>query len=240
MTVHPEDERCFENGTKPPSKASAQNLDADVAIIGAGPAGLAAAVVAAEAGADVLVVDERGQPGGQYYKPRSDGHRCKTPLDRQHRKGNALRAKVEASGARLLPGQSVWFARKTGAEFEIRTLGGDGAYRIRSRAVIVATGAYERPAMVPGWTLPGVMTIGSAQTLARRYGVAPGKRILIAGHGPLGMQLASELFGLDADIVALADRGRPRPGRALFAAALADPRLIVDGASYRLALMRAR
>ncbi|MEM6381929.1 MAG: FAD-dependent oxidoreductase [Pseudomonadota bacterium] len=240
MTVQREDERSFADGTKAPRPATSEAINADLAIIGAGPAGLSAALGAADAGADVVVLDERGEAGGQYYKPRSEGHRGSTLLDRQHLRGKALRAKVSASGARFIAGQSVWFARRNEAGFEIRTLGQERAYRVQSRAVIIATGAYERPAMVPGWTLPGVMTIGSAQTLVRRYGVVPGKRILIAGHGPLGMQLASELADLNADMVALADRGRPAPGLALLSAALADPRLVADGAAYRLALMRAR
>lgn len=238
MWVQREDERCFAPGTIIPGPADAGRLTADIAIIGAGPAGLSAADVAAGGGADVVVLDERGEPGGQYFKPRSRGHRGRSVVDRQHRNGDALRAKVGASGARVIAGQSVWLARKNEAGFEIRTLERDGAYHIQSRAVIIATGAYEQPAIVPGWTLPGVMTIGAAQTLARRYGVSPGKRILIAGHGPLGMQLANELAGLDAEIVALAERGQPGPSPALFSATLSDPRLVADGASYRLALIR--
>ena len=73
--------------------------------------------------------------------------------------------------------------------------------------------------MMPGWTRPGVMTIGAAQTLVRRYGVAPGGRVLVAGHGPLGLQLAVEMRRLGVDVVALAERGRPRPALALARAA---------------------
>ena len=64
---------------------------------------------------------------------------------------------------------------------------------IRAKRVILATGAYERAVPVPGWTTPGVMTTGAAQTLLRAYQVAPGRRILIAGNGPLNLQVAHEL-----------------------------------------------
>lgn len=93
--------------------------------------------------------------------------------------------------------------------------------------------------MVPGWTLPGVMTIGAAQTFVRRYGVAPGRRVLIASHGPLGLQLAAELSALDADVIALAERGQPHFGPQGLKAAMAAPRLVAEGLGYRVAALRA-
>jgi NADPH-dependent 2,4-dienoyl-CoA reductase/sulfur reductase-like enzyme len=84
------------------------------------------------------------------------------------------------------------------------------------------------------------MTIGGAQTLARRYGVVPGHKVLIASHGPLGLQLASELVTLGANVVALAERGRPQFSRAFLQAMIAAPRLVIDGATYRLAALRAK
>ncbi|MEM1428397.1 MAG: FAD-dependent oxidoreductase [Pseudomonadota bacterium] len=240
LDVRREDETRLAEGTIPPQAADPQEAEAEIAIVGAGPAGLSAACVAAEAGASVAVLDERSDPGGQYFKPRSAGNRSARPPDRQHRRGDALRARAVASGARLLTGHAVWSARaRAGGGFELRSLGPDGSLRLHTGAVILASGAYERPAMVRGWTLPGVMTIGAAQTLIRRYGVPPGQRILIAGHGPLGLQLAAELAALGADVVALAERGRPAPGRSLLRALLAAPRLVLDGAGYRLAVARA-
>ena len=69
------------------------------------------------------------------------------------------------------------------------------------RTAIVATGAYERPALIPGWTLPGVMTTGAAQTLLRAYQTAPGTRVLVAGNGPLNLQVAGELVAVYVDDV---------------------------------------
>ncbi|MEM1266946.1 MAG: FAD-dependent oxidoreductase, partial [Pseudomonadota bacterium] len=239
MEVRREEEGRLAEGTQPPGPSPVEVLTADLVIVGVGPAGLAAAERAATAGASVVVLDERDEPGGQYFKPRADGYRGRGSTDRQHRRGDGLRARVAASGARILTGQSVWYARATEAGFELRSLGAARAHTIEARAVILAPGAYERPALVPGWTLPGSMTIGAAQTLARRYGVAPGTRVLVAGHGPLGLQLAAELAGLGARVVALAERGRPRPGPALLSALRTAPRLVLDGARFRLAVGRA-
>ncbi len=240
MMVEREDEIQLSTTTAPPSAVLPEAAEAEIVIIGSGPAGLSAALHAATAGASVLVVDEREAPGGQYFKPRSQGYRGAHPPDRQHRRGDALRARAMAAGARFVFGQTLWFARRAGDGFELRSLGASSGLTLRARAVILAAGAYERPAMVPGWTLPGVMTIGAAQTFARRYGVAPGTRVLIAGHGPLGLQLAGELAALGGDVVSLAERARPRPGLAMLSALATAPRTVAEGAAYRVAALRAK
>lgn len=239
MQVLPEAELRLAGGTEPEQAAPVEAIEAEIAIIGAGPAGLTAAIRAARAGAGVLVLDEREETGGQYFKPRSDGYRGAHGTDRQHRRGMELRQRAEASGARIFTGHSVWFARRRGDGFDLRSLGRGQSLRIAARAVILASGAAEIPAIVPGWTLPGVLTIGAAQTHARRYGVAPQGRILVAGNGPLGLQLAAELTALGGNVVALAERGTPGPGAALLSALAASPQLVADGAGYRLAAARA-
>jgi len=110
---------------------------------------------------------------------------------------------------------------------------------VTARAVILATGAAERPAIVPGWTLPGVLTIGAGQTLVRRYGAVPPGPVLIAGNGPLGLQLAVELIRAGGEVVAVAERGRMRAPGALARMLASDPGLVRDGLGYRAALLRA-
>jgi len=212
---------CAISALPPPSETT--DITVDLAIVGAGPAGLNAALVAMAAGATVCVIDERSEIGGQYYKPRSDGYRGSTAVDFQHRKGSVLRQSALKSGVTIRSGETVWFARaaEDRSVFTLRTDGPGGKAHISARAVVLATGALERPAMIPGWTRPGVMTIGAAQTLVRRYGVAPGSKVLVAGHGPLGLQLAVEMRKLGADVVAVAERGQPRQGIALMRAAWA-------------------
>jgi len=210
-----------------------------VLVIGAGPAGLAAAISCRDLGVDVLVLDERDALGGQYFKPRTATSRHADRADAQHRAGDALRAR--AAGVDVRSGHTVWFARRAqDGQFQVRALGPSGRLHVTARAVILATGAYELPALVPGWNLPGVMTIGAGQTLVRRYGVAPGRRTLIAGNGPLGLQLAAELLARGGTLWGVADRARPQGGAGRGAAALADPALVARGLAYRARLALAR
>ncbi|MEL7045034.1 MAG: 2Fe-2S iron-sulfur cluster-binding protein, partial [Pseudomonadota bacterium] len=163
-------------------------LEPDVLVLGAGAGGLRAAIAAARAGAEVLVLDERKVEGGQYFKqPSAD-----LPLlDRQQRSGAELLQEARASGARLRSGIELWGAFE-GPELFASSAEGE-AFLVRPRQLIVATGAYERPRMVPGWTLPGVMTTGAAQTLWRSYRSLPGRRVAVCGSGPLNLQVALEL-----------------------------------------------
>jgi len=218
------------------------SFDIDLAIIGAGPAGLSAAIEASACGLSVCLIDERADTGGQYFKPRSEGFRGSALPDNQHRMGIKLRQQAVLSGASLLLEHTVWFARtrEDGSGFDLRTQATARRAHVSARTVILATGAMERPMFVPGWTLPGVMSVGAGQTLARRYGVSAGSQVLVAGHGPLGLQLAAELQQLGVTVAAVVERARPGPGHALFRAAIAAPSLVRDGLTYRLRLLCAR
>jgi glycine/D-amino acid oxidase-like deaminating enzyme/bacterioferritin-associated ferredoxin len=186
----------------------------DVAVVGAGPGGLAAAVAAAEAGTAVLVVDEQWESGGQYFKPLAPSHRFAdtTGMDDQFSGGRALTERVRALGIEVLQQAAVWGAfRDDAGAIELGVLAADGAFHLRPEQLIVATGAYERAFPRPGWTLPGVMTTGAAQILARAYRSAPGSRMLIAGNGPLNFQVACELLRGGVEVVSLVEAA-PRPG----------------------------
>lgn len=240
MRVVSEHDLKLARDTVPPTTPADKTVDTEILIVGAGPAGLSAAITAVAAGAQVVVLDEREDTGGQYFKPRSAGYRGHGHADRQHRNGTDLRAAVRDSGAKIFTDQSVWFARRDNGRFNLQSLGTHHSLRVHARAVILATGAYERPAMVPGWTLPGVLTIGAAQTYARRYGLALSGRVLIASHGPLGLQLAAEMNALGANVVALAERGSPRPSLAAVKALAASPGLVADGVAYWMSAKRAK
>jgi NADPH-dependent 2,4-dienoyl-CoA reductase/sulfur reductase-like enzyme len=214
-----------------------EELACDVLVIGAGAAGLAAAAVASEAGLDVVLVDERPKLGGQFYKqPARPGSGA---LDAQYREGLALIGRLERSGCRVLAQTQVWALF---APHEVAAVGPEASWLLRPRRLVLAAGAYERGVPLPGWTLPGVMTTGAAQTLLRAYQVVPGKRVLVAGNGPLNLQVAAELVRAGATVVGLAELApRPLPGRSGAAArmlALA-PDLIRDGLGYQLTLRRA-
>ena len=211
-----------------------------IAVIGGGPAGMAAAAVSAEAGADVVLIDERAQPGGQYFKqPLAAGDLQPADFDdRQYAAGRALIGRLRASGARHLPGTRVAgvfepmdLVASTGAETRL----------VRPQILILATGAFEICYPFNGWTLPGVMTTGAAQTLLRSYRVLPGRRVVVAGNGPLNFQLATELARSGAEIVAVIEASR-RPGLSAIGPLLgmmkADGRLAAAGAGYLASLAR--
>jgi NADPH-dependent 2,4-dienoyl-CoA reductase/sulfur reductase-like enzyme len=175
----------------------------DVVIIGAGPAGLAAAAVAGAAGLSTLVLDENPSPGGQIYRAIAT-----TPvanraiLGADYWRGEPLLAAAERSGAKIMCGTLAWSLSR---DLEIGMSCAGSARMIRARRVIVATGALERPFPVPGWTLPGVMTVGGAQTLLKASGLVPEGRTVMAGAGPLLWLLAAQLLRAGARITAILD-----------------------------------
>lgn len=218
----------------PGAAASPAPQQVEVLVVGGGAGGLTAAAVAAEAGAQVVLVDERPAPGGQYFKQQVA---AVLPDDPQFAGGRHLIARARTAGVRIVEG-AVWTAS---LPLQVGVHGPEGGRSFRPRSLIVATGAYERAWPVPGWTLPGVMTTGAAQTLLRSYGVVAGRRILIAGNGPLNLQLACELRRAGAEVVAVAEAAcRPGIGswKALTAMAAAGLPLLGQGLGYLRELRR--
>lgn len=175
----------------------------DVAVIGAGPAGLAAATLCARAGLATVLFDEQPGAGGQIY--RAIGATPLQPgaiLGADYWRGARLIEEFAASGARHVPGATVWSLSR---EREIGVSHAGAARLVRARRVILATGAIERPFPIPGWTLPGVMTAGAAQILLKSAGLVPGGRTIIAGSGPLLWLLAHQYLAAGAEIAAIID-----------------------------------
>src|SRR4051812_4453842 len=212
--------------------AAAEEIACDVLVVGAGPAGLSAARDLALAGANVVVADERLHPGGQFFKPLAPSQMIdRRRLDRQFRSGMALHEAALQAGVRILNETTVWAAF---SPTEVAAIVGGRSTLFRPKRLILATGAYEQSLPVIGWTLPGVMTVGALQTLARSYRVAPGERIVIAGNGPLCLQTAAELLDGGANVVAVLEAARaPTLSRLpdILRAAWADPRLLAKGAA---------
>lgn len=174
----------------------------DVAVVGGGPAGLAAASAAGRSGAMALLVDAFSQLGGQYFMQPLAG----TQDSQQIRSGRAAIADARATGATLLTGVEIFAAYRG---FRLFGAGGSRSVVIDARAVVAANGAHDRVMAFPGWTLPGVMTAGAGQRLAKLNGVLPGKRIVIAGSGVFLWAVAQTLLDMGAEIVALVEARRP-------------------------------
>ena len=164
----------------------------DVVVVGAGPAGIAAATIAAEAGRSVALIDDNPAPGGQIWRgPQSD-----------KRALNWL-ARLQKSGAAVLLGTSVVDA--PGASI-LLTSSEAGAAEMRFSRLILATGAREIFLPFPGWTLPGVVGAGALQAFVKNGLPVSGKRIVIAGSGPLLLAVADLLTREGADIAAVAEQ----------------------------------
>lgn len=199
----------------------------DVVVIGAGPAGMSGATTLAGLGLKVVLLDEQGSPGGQIYRGIT-----LAPLSRRdllgpdYAHGNELAQALASSSVRYEKGASVWQVTR---ERQVSYLRDGRLYTLDAKAVLLATGAMERPFPIPGWTLPGVMTAGAAQILLKSAGLAPREPVVLAGCGPLLYLLGWQYLRAGVAIKALVDTTRPedywRARRHLFAALRAWPYL---------------
>jgi octopine oxidase subunit A len=192
-------------------------------IIGAGPAGLSAAVVAAEHGLDVALLDEQGAPGGQIYRAMESipPERAKL-LGGEYLRGRKLVSALRDARVDYFPNTQVWsLSRKR----EIGLLSGKTASFITADQVLLASGAMERPLPFPGWELPGVMNAGAGQILFKAHGIVPADGVVLAGSGPLLVLLAWQYMHAGVKIKAILDltpmsnhlRALPHLPRALLA-----------------------
>jgi NADPH-dependent 2,4-dienoyl-CoA reductase/sulfur reductase-like enzyme len=183
--------------------------DTDVAIIGAGPAGMAAAAELSARGVTATVLDEQAAPGGQIYRAvdlvARERPRTARLLGNDYLHGRSLTAAFPGSLVAYRPDATVWQVEGDG------TVGYSEVGRaklIRARFVLVATGALERPVPVPGWTLPGVMTAGAAQLALKSADLVPDGRVVLAGTGPLLLLVAGQLADAGARVAAVLETTR--------------------------------
>jgi NADPH-dependent 2,4-dienoyl-CoA reductase/sulfur reductase-like enzyme len=206
--------------------------DFDTLVVGAGPAGIAAAATAAEFGARVGLVDDNPAAGGQIW--RSGAHR---PAAAQQ-----WLERLEASRAVRLQGWRVFDSPRPGvlAAERIGAQGTDDTAHLRFDQLILATGARERFLPFPGWTLPNVMGAGALDAMVRGGLPIAHQRIVVAGTGPLLLAVAAHLAARGARIVAVCEQAPARQMASLALQLLAQPDKLRQGLRYRWATRRSR
>ncbi|MEV0783714.1 NAD(P)/FAD-dependent oxidoreductase [Streptomyces sp. NPDC050423] len=235
-----------DSSTEPPGSAAAPPFT-ELAVVGAGPAGLAAAVTAADRGLDVVLLDAADAPGGQYYRAPAPGLGATRPEALHHgwARFAALRSRLDrhrdAGRIRHLAGHQVWAVERAGADWTLHAVTGpdsEGPATLRAGRLLIATGSHERQLPFPGWTLPGVVGAAGAQAMLKAGLVLPGRRIVVAGSGPLLQAVAVSLTRAGARVPALVEAaGYVEYGRAPRVLA-ADPGRLREGVRHGMALAR--
>ncbi|MBN9608393.1 MAG: hypothetical protein BGO26_19835 [Actinobacteria bacterium 69-20] len=217
-----------------------------VLVVGGGPAGMSAAMTAADAGLRTLLVDERPTLGGQVFKQPGLGFAVTDgrPLGAQWRYGHRMVQRAEGSAVMTAMRTAVidveeqrdgWNAVLATDDAHTRT--------VFASRVILCPGAHDRPIVFPGWTLPGVITAGGLQSLVKTQRFMPGRRMVFAGSGPVALAFPAQLAEFGADIVVALEAG-PAPNAAdvarLAGAAAGNLDLLIDAARYRAGLLRHR
>ncbi|MEX3955500.1 NAD(P)/FAD-dependent oxidoreductase [Trinickia sp. EG282A] len=212
----------------------------DIAIVGGGPAGMAAATRAAKLGASVVLLDEQAAPGGQIY--RGVGGAPEKRLDilgPDYAAGRIIVEAFQRSSARHIGNAAVWQVTPERTVHYLRE-GRVGSFK--AKRVILCTGAMERPFPVPGWTLPGVLTVGAAQILLKTADTVPAEPVVLAGCGPLLYLLGWQYVRAGVPVRAIVDTtdaSDKRRALGHLGGALAGWRYLRKGLAMMRALRRA-
>jgi NADPH-dependent 2,4-dienoyl-CoA reductase/sulfur reductase-like enzyme len=189
-----------------PVKAAEAPRKFDLAIIGAGPAGMAAAMTARECGLSVLVVDENAAPGGQVFRA-AELAGADPALARDMAPGLELIARFRALDISYRPSTTLWMLEPDTGALSLARQG--ETMEVTAERILLATGAQERPVPIPGWTLPGVMSAGAAQIALKTAGMVPSGKVVLAGQGPLMWLLANQLIRAGVMPVLVETRTQP-------------------------------
>lgn len=192
----------------------------ELIVIGAGPAGLSAAIEAAKRGMKVIVYDENSRPGGQLFKQihkffGSKEHKAKI---RGFKIGEQLLKEAEEAGVKVVLNAVVMgiFDNK-----EITVMFEEHIEHVKGDNIVVATGASENMITFEGWTLPGVIGAGAAQTMANLHGVLPGEKVLMVGSGNVGLVVSYQLEQAGCEVVAVIDAAKRVGGYGVHASKVA-------------------
>lgn len=226
-----------------------------LAVIGAGPAGLAATVAAAAHGVRVTLIDSAARAGGQFYRQPATELNAGRPQALHHqwrtweRLRGALARDVEAGHVTHLTDHHVWLVERrlkqqaSGADrnaFTVHALLGpeqEAPAEVRADAVLLATGGYEKILPFPGWTVPGVLTAGGAQAMLKGNLAVSGRTAVVAGTGPLLLPVATGLTAAGVEVAALVESADPKAFVRRTRALAAQPGKVAEGAQYAAQLL---
>jgi NADPH-dependent 2,4-dienoyl-CoA reductase/sulfur reductase-like enzyme len=187
------------------------NERVELAVIGAGPAGMEAALAADGEGVKTVLIDSLPQEGGQYFRKHAAGL-VATPGDRREKEGDRLSARLAGSSVTRVYNALVWAIFKEEEEgWRVALYGPNAPKYVWVKAIVLANGAYDTPVAFPGWTLPGVITSGAALILVQSQHVVPGKRALVTGSGPLLLSSAAALIQAGVKVVGVCETSRVLP-----------------------------
>jgi thioredoxin reductase len=207
-----------------------------VVVVGAGPAGLAAATAAASGGARVALLDDADRPGGQYWRGATSGSRRAADRDRL----------LHGCRAERLADHTVWHIEHdptpdAGAPFTVHALrAAEQPVTLHADRLVLAPGAYDRQVPFPGWDLPGVLAAGGVQALAKSQGVVAGRATVVAGSGPFLLAVAAELAESGWRVVEVCEANRPYGYARDPLSVAANPRRLREAAHYLRVLRRHR
>ncbi|PSK96649.1 NADPH-dependent 2,4-dienoyl-CoA reductase/sulfur reductase-like enzyme [Haloactinopolyspora alba] len=214
----------------------------DLAVVGAGPAGMAAAAAAGDAGCRVALVDAAERPGGQFWRHPPGGIDHVRDLHHDVRTFRRLHARVRGT-VEHLPGHQVWTVTREDDAFGLHTVRDGAEVVFRARALVLAPGAYDRQLPFPGWDLPGVYTAGGAQALLKEHQVTVGRRVVVGGTGPFLLPVAAGLAERGVNVSGVFEANSPGEWLRRGAGAVPvvrSPRKLAEGAGYAAALARHR
>jgi NADPH-dependent 2,4-dienoyl-CoA reductase/sulfur reductase-like enzyme len=231
----------------------------ELAVIGAGPAGMEAALTAAEAGVHTVLIDHRPEAGGQYYRslPEAFTASRKTGTERE---GEFLAGLLNEVQVAKLYNALVWgifkpefrasqgrddiiggAGEEQGEGWLVALYGPDAPKWVHARALVLASGAYDTPVAFPGWTLPGVMTCGAALILLKTQRVAPARRALVTGTGPLLLSAAAHLIQAGVEVAGVCESNRILPrGLRYGPTMIGQWHRLAEGAGYLRIMSRAK
>ncbi|MFY0617638.1 FAD-dependent oxidoreductase [Shimia sp.] len=211
----------------------------DIAVVGTGPAGGNAALVAAQSGAHVVMLDEQPAPGGQVWRGKSSSI-LSAPATPETTAGNALRTALSESAATHLADTRVWDIRRDGDRWSLQILRNSATEQLTCRSLVLATGAREYVQPIPGWTTPGVIGLAGATSLFKQTLSLPGKRTVVSGTGPLVFFVASEIRRLGGEVVAVVTPNSRAEWARAAPSMIGQPKLLARGAVWMADLMLAR